>query len=254
MVSVESDPVTAVCHTTTSPTPWKAKKQSNQVSFPFSPLSPFSLCPLCLLTLKNIRFGIVLMTVVGPIAHTVADLRFLFKTIVAAEPWFSDPKCIEFPWRQERADKIKNRKLTFGIIKWDGLVMPHPPVQRGVRIVQEALKAQGHEIIEFDVPDATTANSLTVPHLPPFLPNFPPILPRFLFPFYFQGDTLIQGTNLLRRWRKRHPRRSSPIRRTHHPQHRSRSPSRSTRRDHQRSMGPATSKNGIPKESTPSME
>lgn len=122
------------------------------------------------------------MTVVGPIAHTVADLRFLFKTIVAAEPWFSDPKCIEFPWRQERADKIKNRKLTFGIIKWDGLVMPHPPVQRAVKIVQEALKAQGHEIIEFDVPDATTANSLTVPLLHP-----PPLPPQFSPVFYFHS-------------------------------------------------------------------
>jgi Asp-tRNA(Asn)/Glu-tRNA(Gln) amidotransferase A subunit family amidase len=105
--------------------------------------------------------------VVGPLAHTVADLRFFFKTILAAEPWFSDPKCIEVPWRQDRVEKINTRPLTFGIIKWDRLVMPHPPVLRGIKMVQEALKVQGHEIIEFDVPDAAEAESLTVlPLLP----------------------------------------------------------------------------------------
>jgi amidase len=108
------------------------------------------------------------MAVVGPIAHTVAELRFFFQTVLAAEPWFSDPKCIEIPWRQDRADNIKSRKLTFGIIEWDRLVMPHPPVQRGVKMVRDALKAQGHEIIEFDVPDVETVNSLTVPSLDPY--------------------------------------------------------------------------------------
>lgn len=100
---------------------------------------------------------------VGPMGHTVADLRIFFKTVLAAEPWLSDPKCLEIPWRQDRADKMKNRPLTFGIIKWDRLIMPHPPVLRGVRMVAEALKTAGHEIIEFDVPDAAEADSLTVP-------------------------------------------------------------------------------------------
>src|SRR5436305_1076789 len=107
------------------------------------------------------------MAVVGPIAHTVAELRFFFKTVLAVDPWFSDPKCIEIPWRQDRVDKIKSRKLTFGLIEWDRVVMPHPPVQRGVKMVRDALKAQGHEIIEFDVPDVETVNSLTVPSLYP---------------------------------------------------------------------------------------
>jgi amidase len=109
--------------------------------------------------------------VVGPLAHTVAELRLFFKTILAAEPWLYDPKCIEIPWRQERAEKIKTRPLTIGIIKWDNQVMPHPPVQRGIKMVQEALKAQGHEIIDFEVPDAAGAERLSVPPL--FSPPHP---------------------------------------------------------------------------------
>lgn len=132
----------------------------------------------------------MLTAVVGPIAHTVADLRFFFKTVLAAEPWFSDPKCIEIPWRQDRADKIKSRKLTFGIIKWDRLVMPHPPVQRGVKMVQDALKAQGHEIIEFDVPDPETVNTLTV-SLP--LPPTSHILPQLLLFFPISPISLVKS-------------------------------------------------------------
>jgi len=41
--------------------------------------------------------------------------------------------------------------------------MPHPPVQRGMKMVEEALRAQGHEIIEFEEPDSAEADRLTVP-------------------------------------------------------------------------------------------
>ena len=40
--------------------------------------------------------------------------------------------------------------------------MPHPPVQRGMRMVEEALKSQGHDIFEFEVPDSHLADHLTV--------------------------------------------------------------------------------------------
>jgi Asp-tRNA(Asn)/Glu-tRNA(Gln) amidotransferase A subunit family amidase len=103
-----------------------------------------------------------LIVVVGPIAHTVSDLRFFFQTILQAEPWFSDPKCLEIPWRTEQVALVKDRPLTFGLVKWDHLIMPHPPVQRGIKIVAEALKAQGHEIIDFEIPDPQEADNLTV--------------------------------------------------------------------------------------------
>jgi amidase len=102
------------------------------------------------------------MVVVGPIAHTVSDLRFFFMTILQAEPWFSDPKCLEMPWRTEQVKLVKDKPLTFGLVKWDHLIMPHPPVQRGIQMVAEALKAQGHEIIDFEIPDPQEADSLTV--------------------------------------------------------------------------------------------
>jgi amidase len=103
--------------------------------------------------------------VVGPIAHSISDIRYLIKTVLQAEPWFKDPKCIELPWRSEHVDMVKGRPLNIGLIKWDHLIMPHPPVQRGIRLVEQALKSQGHDIFNFAVPDPHEADRLIVHHL-----------------------------------------------------------------------------------------
>ena len=132
----------AECHTACWPTPWKAKKRFLQV--------------LLIIGEK------ILKIVVGPIAHSISDIRYLVETVLQTEPWFYDPKCIELSWREEHVDVVKGRPLALGIIKWDHLVMPHPPVQRGMRIVEEALRSHGHDVIEFEIPDSNEAESLTV--------------------------------------------------------------------------------------------
>jgi len=106
--------------------------------------------------------------VVGPIAHSIADMRYFTKAVLSALPWFQDPKVIELPWRPEHEEQVQGRKLTFGLMKWDSLIMPHPPVQRGIKIVEEALRSQGHEIIDFEVPDAKEADRIVVLHSLPF--------------------------------------------------------------------------------------
>ena len=35
-------------------------------------------------------------------------------------------------------------------MKWDGMHMPHPPIQRGIEIVVHALKNAGHEVVEWE--------------------------------------------------------------------------------------------------------
>jgi amidase len=104
----------------------------------------------------------LLTSVVGPLAHSLSDVRFFIKTILEAEPWFYDPKVIELPWRESHVDSVKGRPLTLGLLRWDGVVKPQPPVARGLRMVEEALRAAGHELIEFDIPDPELANALPV--------------------------------------------------------------------------------------------
>jgi amidase len=102
------------------------------------------------------------MIVVGPIAHSVEDLRFFLQAVLSAEPWFADPKVLELPWRVEHVDRVKGRPLTIGIIYWDTLVKPHPPVQRGMKMVEKALKDAGHDVFEWFVPDAKEHDHLSV--------------------------------------------------------------------------------------------
>ena len=62
--------------------------------------------------------------------------------------------------RIETNDSTLVRMLRQG--RWDGVITPHPPVQRSIRLVEKALRAQGHELIDFDIPNPDEANRLPV--------------------------------------------------------------------------------------------
>ncbi|KAH8901510.1 Acetamidase [Thozetella sp. PMI_491] len=90
-------------------------------------------------------------SVVGPIAHSAADLRLFLKSVLEQEPWKYDSKVIPLPWRQQDEDaakaKIESGKLNIGYYNFDGNVLPHPPILRGVDMVVEALKKKGHNLV-----------------------------------------------------------------------------------------------------------
>ena len=95
-----------------------------------------------------------ILSVVGPLSHSVASLKLLIKSLLSQQPWLHDPLCNEIPWRQDHenqvSDLIGSSHLAFGILKHDGTVTPHPPVQRALDIVVESLKKLGHQIVEWD--------------------------------------------------------------------------------------------------------
>lgn len=70
------------------------------------------------------------------------------KTVIDARPWTMDPKVPEIPWRTD-ALTLKHldggSKLTFGLMRWDEVLMPHPPVLRAIEMTRRALLANGHE-------------------------------------------------------------------------------------------------------------
>ncbi|CAF9903062.1 MAG: Acetamidase [Alectoria fallacina] len=96
------------------------------------------------------------LSVVGPLSHSVASLKLLVKSLLIQQPWLHDPLCNEIPWRQDQEDMmlhlISSSKLAFGILKHDGIITPHPPVQRALGMVVETLKTLGHEVIDWDPP------------------------------------------------------------------------------------------------------
>lgn len=95
------------------------------------------------------------VSVVGPIAHSVATLRLLVKAILSQDPWLHDPLVHEIPWRDDQEREILDLissspsgapKLAFGIMEHDGVVTPQPPVQRAIDIVTKSLERSGHKV------------------------------------------------------------------------------------------------------------
>ena len=92
----------------------------------------------------------IVSSVIGPIAHSNSDLQLLVETLLDAKPWERDPGVLPLPWRSEVQAHIRRQvaesRLCFGVMRWDGVVMPHPPIQRAIDETVVKLKMKGHEV------------------------------------------------------------------------------------------------------------
>lgn len=88
-------------------------------------------------------------------ARDLPSLITMTKVVLDTLPWQDDIDVIEMPWKEEVMQSIRNRsciqgerngRLVFGIMACDQTVNPHPPVQRAIRIVRQALLNHGYEV------------------------------------------------------------------------------------------------------------
>ncbi|EGU80330.1 hypothetical protein FOXB_09159 [Fusarium oxysporum f. sp. conglutinans Fo5176] len=95
-------------------------------------------------------------SVVGPMAASVSGLGLVTKALLQEEPWLYDTNVLELPWRASQYDamakiiadaNVGHGRLAFGIIEHDGVVAPHPPVKRALRIVTNTLEKLGHQML-----------------------------------------------------------------------------------------------------------
>ncbi|RSL60727.1 hypothetical protein CEP54_006581 [Fusarium duplospermum] len=84
----------------------------------------------------------------GPVCHSIDDVRLVTRLLVSNEQARYDTNAVPVPWREITLP----RKLCFGVMKWDRVVMPQPPVLRAIEHTKRALLAAGHEVIEFEPP------------------------------------------------------------------------------------------------------
>lgn len=127
-----------------------------------------------------------ILSVIGPLATTARSVKLLFQAVLSQQPWYHDPLVLELPWRDDVEQETRamidqsragRSKLAFGIMHHNGLVRPHPPVQRGMKIVEQTLKRLGHtvsgkeeasaiandrKIIEWKPPSHSSATELAV--------------------------------------------------------------------------------------------
>ncbi|KAA8896902.1 hypothetical protein TRICI_006815 [Trichomonascus ciferrii] len=102
---------------------------------------------------------VIVPGVPGPICRSLSDVKLMSKFLIDVEPWTNDPNAVAIPWRES----VLPEKLTIGLLKWDGVAMPHPPIQRALREVRQKLEAAGHEVYEFEMPfDCEEAMKVTM--------------------------------------------------------------------------------------------
>nr|XP_036589838.1 amidase [Colletotrichum truncatum]KAF6801843.1 amidase [Colletotrichum truncatum] len=89
--------------------------------------------------------------VAGPLSSSVDGLEVYAKALLSLNPWDWDATCIKMPWDDQLYREKKNQKLCFGFVMHDGVVRPHPPIQRGMDLVREALERAGHSVVDVDL-------------------------------------------------------------------------------------------------------
>ena len=97
-----------------------------------------------------------IQSVVGPLASSVGALKLALQAIMSQQPWLHDPLVVELPWREEQASLVYSRAeakdLSFGVMRFDGSVMPHPPVLRAIDMAVKALQQDGQQLLDWNPP------------------------------------------------------------------------------------------------------
>ena len=77
----------------------------------------------------------------GPVCHSMADLK-MFTKILNGHPFAEyDASFVPIPWREIQSPT----KLIIGMLEFDGVCMPHPPILRALRETVTKLDAASHE-------------------------------------------------------------------------------------------------------------
>ncbi|EXJ83159.1 hypothetical protein A1O1_06778 [Capronia coronata CBS 617.96] len=89
--------------------------------------------------------------VVGPMARCVEDIELFCSAALACRPWDHEPSMIEMPWKTEDQVQILiPSRWRIGVVWHDGVVQPHPPVTRALKVAVTALQARGHTMVDWD--------------------------------------------------------------------------------------------------------
>ncbi|OAL51348.1 amidase [Pyrenochaeta sp. DS3sAY3a] len=86
-------------------------------------------------------------TVLGPLSTSLQGINLFMKAIINSEPWLTEPALIPMPWRSYTIPQ--NRPLKIGVLWNDGVVEPHPPITRALKIMASGLQEQGIEVVDF---------------------------------------------------------------------------------------------------------
>ncbi|KAG5352688.1 hypothetical protein C0989_001030 [Termitomyces sp. Mn162] len=92
-------------------------------------------------------------SVLGPMANSMSGVKIFTKAIMDAKPWKKDPLVLRKEW-SESEYRLENHgggtRLCFAIMWDNGVVRPHPPLERAMKMTKAALEAAGHKVIDWE--------------------------------------------------------------------------------------------------------
>lgn len=87
-------------------------------------------------------------SVLGPLSTDLGGIKLFMQAVIGQKPWLKDPLALRKHWDEDEYHLVEHgggKKLTFGILWNDGLVVPQPPVLRALEMTKEAVIAAGHD-------------------------------------------------------------------------------------------------------------
>ncbi|GJC84171.1 acetamidase [Colletotrichum liriopes] len=92
-------------------------------------------------------------SVYSPMTRTLDDLRYFTRAVVGMQPWKYDYSVHPMPWKAETEKTwLEKPRFRVGVMRTDGVVDPSPACRRALEMVEEALRKEGHAIVEVDPP------------------------------------------------------------------------------------------------------
>ncbi|KAJ5153319.1 uncharacterized protein N7482_009797 [Penicillium canariense] len=91
----------------------------------------------------------IVRSVAGPMSCSLASIERYMEALSCASPWELDQHTAPVPWRRNMAS-LRAKRLRIGFLVDDGVVKVQPPIARAVWEAVDALKAAGHEVVQWD--------------------------------------------------------------------------------------------------------
>ncbi|KAG1755245.1 general amidase [Suillus paluster] len=93
-----------------------------------------------------------ILSVFGPMTDSVGGIKVFMKAVVEAKPWLKDPLAVRKKWNEDEynlTDHGSGKDLCFAIMWDDGVVVPHPPIRRSLKMTKAALQKAGHKVVDW---------------------------------------------------------------------------------------------------------
>lgn len=86
----------------------------------------------------------------GPLGHSLADLKLWMTSVLSREPWLREPSIVRMPWRTVAPKST----LRVAVMWSDGVVQPLPPVTRALKSVSDRLRrVEGMDVVTWHPKD-----------------------------------------------------------------------------------------------------